>query len=76
VNRFIKWFYQLGTPRFFYPLTGKLSPWLAGISLLLLAVGSYWGLFVAPADYQQGEAFRIIYVHVPAAWLSMFVYAM
>jgi heme exporter protein C len=76
VNRFIKWFYQLGTPRFFYPLATQLSPWLAAISLLLLAVGGYWGLVVAPADYQQGEAFRIIYVHVPAAWLSMFVYAM
>jgi heme exporter protein C len=76
MNRFMKWVYQLGKPRFFYPLAGKLSPWLAAISLLLLVVGGYWGLVVAPADYQQGEAFRIIYVHVPAAWLSMFVYAM
>ncbi|MFT4563517.1 MAG: heme exporter protein C, partial [Gammaproteobacteria bacterium] len=51
-----------------------LSPWLTGLCVLLFAVGLYTGLFVAPADYQQGESFRIIYVHVPAAWMSLFIY--
>jgi heme exporter protein C len=72
---FWRWFYQLGVPRFFYPLAGRVQPWLLAASLLCLAVGGYWGFVLAPPDYQQGEAFRIIYVHVPAAWLSMFVYA-
>ena len=42
--------------------------------LALIAYGVYAGLFLAPADYQQGDAFRIIYVHVPSAWMSLFVY--
>ncbi len=68
--------YKYASPRHFYHLAGRLIPWLAGLTGVLLAVGIYFGLFVAPADYQQGESYRIMFVHVPAAWLSMFVYMM
>lgn len=58
----------------FYALAQRLSPWCFAISALLFAVGLVGGLVIAPADYQQGDGFRIIYVHVPSAWLSMFAY--
>ncbi len=51
-----------------------LTPWFGGSALLLLLAGAYGGLVIAPADYQMGDGFRIIYVHVPSAWLSLFVY--
>ncbi len=51
-----------------------MIPWFAMPGLILIGYGAYAGLFVAPADYQQGDAFRIIYVHVPAAYLSMMAY--
>lgn len=70
----LKWFYQLAVPHFLYPRIQAWLPWVAGLSLVTLGLGLVWGLVWAPADYQQGDAFRIIYVHVPAAWLSMMVY--
>jgi heme exporter protein C len=66
--------YKYGSPKYFYPLAGQLIPWLAGITALLLALGLYLGLFVAPPDYQQGESVRIMFIHVPAAWMSLFIY--
>jgi len=69
----INWF-KYASPVSFYPLAGRLSPWFAGVTLVLLAIGLYLGFFVAPTDYQQGEAYRIMFVHVPAAWMSMFIY--
>ncbi|VFN04438.1 MAG: heme exporter protein C [Candidatus Kentron sp. G] len=57
-----------------YRLAGALAPWFGWTSLVLLLAGLYGGLIAAPADYQQGDAFRIIYVHVPAAVLSLFIY--
>ena len=57
-----------------YRLSRSLSPWLAGGCALLFTWGLVGGLLLAPADYQQGDSFRIMYVHVPAAWMSMFVY--
>ncbi|MGE0858700.1 MAG: heme ABC transporter permease [Gammaproteobacteria bacterium] len=57
-----------------YRLSRALTPWLAGLTLALFAWGLVSGLLFAPADYQQGESFRIMYVHVPSAWMSMFVY--
>ena len=69
-----KWFHQLASPPHFYRLAGTLLPWFAWPALLLIAVGTWGGLVAAPPDYQQGEGFRIIYVHVPSAWLSMFGY--
>ena len=68
------WFHKLGSPRYFFALAQRLTPWLGTLACVLLAVGAYWGLVVAPPDYQQGESYRIIFVHVPAAWMSMFVW--
>lgn len=67
-------FHRWGSPPTFYRFAGRLMPWLAIPAWLLLAHGLYASLLLAPADYQQGEGFRIIYVHVPAAWLSLFIY--
>ncbi|MBV8271776.1 MAG: cytochrome c biogenesis protein CcsA, partial [Cupriavidus sp.] len=57
-----------------YPLAGRLAPWCFGAAALFLAVGLYLGFVVAPTDAQQGEVYRIIFIHVPAAWMSMFIY--
>lgn len=65
------WFHRLASPPTFYRLADRFAPWLAVLSALLIGYGLVGGLVLAPADYQQGEAFRIIYVHVPAAWLSL-----
>ena len=67
-------FHRLASPKHFYSFAGTLIPWLGWSTLILFIVGIYLGLFVAPTDYQQGESYRIIYIHVPAAWMSMFVY--
>lgn len=69
-----RWFHRMASPVWFYRISGKLLPWLSALFILLFVAGLYGGLVLAPADYQQGDSFRIIYVHVPAAWLSMFVY--
>ena len=55
-------------------MSGKLIPWFAVSAMLLGVYGLYMGLFVAPTDYQQGESYRIIFIHVPAAWMSLFIY--
>ena len=69
------WFHKLASPPHFYRIAGRLAPWFGWPAFLLIVVGLYGGLVLAPADYQQGEGFRILYVHAPSAWLSMFVYA-
>ncbi len=69
----INWF-KYASPVSFYPLAGKSIPWFATGAAVLAVIGLYVGFFVAPTDYQQGEAYRIIYIHVPAAWMSMFIY--
>lgn len=66
--------HKFASPRFFYDASGRLIPWLAWLTVIAMLAGLYGGLFYAPTDYQQGESFRIIYVHVPAAWMSMFIY--
>ncbi|MDE2461977.1 MAG: heme ABC transporter permease CcmC, partial [Gammaproteobacteria bacterium] len=68
------WFHQLASPPYFYRLAGRLAPWLAWASLIVILAGLYGGLWLAPPDYQQGDGFRIIYVHVPSAWMSLFIY--
>jgi len=68
------YFHKLASPPHFYALSAKLIPWLAALGVILVAYGTFAGLFLAPPDYQQGDAFRIIYVHVPAAYLSMMAY--
>jgi heme exporter protein C len=68
------WFHKFGSPPHFYRIAGKWIPWLSGIFLVLLATGLYGGLIAAPPDYQQGDSYRIIFVHVPSAWMSLFIY--
>ena len=70
------WFHRLASPPHFYRIAGTLSTWLLWPSILLIAIGTYGGLILAPPDYQQGDAFRIIYVHVPSAYLSTMIYAL
>ncbi len=72
-SRRIHWF-AYSSPQIFFPIAGKLIPWFATIAAILGAIGLYIGFFVAPTDHQQGDAYRIIYLHVPAAWMSMFIY--
>jgi heme exporter protein C len=66
--------YKFASPATFYPLAGKMIPWFGWLAGALAAVGLYVGLVVAPTDFQQGDAYRIIFIHVPAAWMSMFLY--
>ena len=73
-NTIWRFFHKLASPKHFYRISGLLIPWLAAITAALLMVGLYMGLFVAPPDYQQGQSYRIIFVHVPSAWMSMFIY--
>ena len=68
------WFHKLASPPHFYDVSARIIPWFTVPSIILLTYGTYAGLFVAPPDYQQGDAFRIIYVHVPSAYLSMMAY--
>tara|TARA_B100000902_G_scaffold376242_1_gene407082 strand:- start:20 stop:745 length:726 start_codon:yes stop_codon:yes gene_type:complete len=63
------------SPEGYYKFTSMIIPWFLLLSLLLITYGLYLGLFVAPPDYQQGDAFRIMYVHVPSAWISLFAYS-
>ncbi len=65
---------QLSSPKTFYPVAGKMIPWFMGLTVILTLVGLYIGFFVAPTDYQQGESYRVMFIHVPAAWMSMFIY--
>jgi heme exporter protein C len=69
----IKWFW-FASPQTFYPLAGMIARIAAASAVLLALAGLYVGLFVAPTDAQQGEVYRIIFIHVPAAWMSMFIY--
>jgi len=69
-----KFLHKLASPPHFYGLAKSIIPWLAFPGLLLIAYGTYAGLFIASTEAVQGEAFRIIYVHVPAAYLSMMAY--
>jgi len=67
----LDWF---ANPNRFLRLAAVVQPWAAGLTLVLAAAGLYLGLFRAPPDYQQGESVRIMYVHVPAAWMALFCY--
>jgi heme exporter protein C len=65
------WF---ANPARFMRIAETVQPWIAGLTVLCIAAGLYYGLVISPADYQQGETVRIMYVHVPAAWMSLFIY--
>jgi len=68
------WFHRFGSPPHFYRLARRLAPWFGWPAAILCLAGLIGGLGLAPPDYQQGDGFRIIYVHAPAAWLSLMVY--
>ena len=70
------WFHHLASPPHFYTFATRWSPRLAWLALALFAIGGYGGLVLAPPDYQMGDSYRILFVHAPAAWMSMFVYAL
>lgn len=72
-NKLINWF-KFSSPATFYPLAGRIAYWSTIVMIVLLVVGLYMSFFVAPTDYKQGEGYRIIFVHVPAAWMSMIIY--
>ena len=65
---------KIANLRFFYTRTESIAFILSILSFLLFCIGIYWGLYIAPTDYLQGDSYRIMYVHVPAAWLSLQVY--
>lgn len=69
-----KWLHTYAKPEKTYYFCGKLLPWFSGFAITFLVFGSIWGLLFAPADYQQGDSFRIIYIHVPSAIWSMGIY--
>jgi len=66
--------FRFAAPAEFYRLAGRLTPWFAALSIVLAVIGLYIGFFAAPTDAQQGESYRIIFIHVPAAWMAMFLY--
>ncbi len=66
--------YQFASPQAFFPVAGKMIPWFSLLAGALALAGLYVAFFVAPTDATQGEAYRIIFIHVPAAWMSMFIY--
>ncbi|SMM99096.1 Cytochrome c-type biogenesis protein CcmC, putative heme lyase for CcmE [uncultured Candidatus Thioglobus sp.] len=69
-----KWIQAFASPQNFYQTSAKIIPWFFYPFVILSLAGLYWGLIVSPADYQQGDSVRIMYVHVPAAWMSLFIY--
>lgn len=76
MNPVVRWFHQLGSPPYFDRFAARWAPWGYGLGLVVMAWGIWQGLFAVPADYQQGDSFRIIYVHVPSAWMSLAVYGL
>ena len=70
------WFHKWASPKWFYDMSGRWLPWLAGLSALLLVTGTVWGLFFAPTHWEQGDSYRIIYVHVPSAFLAQSAYVL
>lgn len=76
VNAFLRWFHQLGSPPAFDRFAARWAPWGYASGGLCMAIGLCLGLFSVPADYQQGDSFRILYVHVPSAWMSLAVFGL
>jgi heme exporter protein C len=68
--------YKYAAPANFYPLAGKMIPLFAVLTAMLFMAGLYVGFLVAPTDFQQGESYRILFIHVPAAWMGMFLYVL
>ena len=66
--------YRFASPATFYPLAGAMIPYFAAVSVVFGLAGLWLGMLVAPTDFQQGEGYRIIFIHVPTSWMSMFIY--
>jgi heme exporter protein C len=75
-NALVLWFHKLGSPPIFDRFARRWAPWCYLAGLLLMGWGLYQALFVVPTDYKQGDSFRILYIHVPSAWMSLFVFGM
>ena len=76
MNPLVRWFHQLGSPPYFDRFAARWAPWCYGIGLAIMLIGLWGAFFNVPADYQQGDSFRILYIHVPAAWMSMAVFGL
>jgi heme exporter protein C len=76
MNPVVRWFHQLASPPYFDRFAARWAPWSYALAMLVMAYGLWDALFGVPADYQQGDSFRILYIHVPSAWMSMFVFAL
>lgn len=76
MNPVVRWFHQLGSPPYFDRFAARWAPWSYALAVLVMAYGLWGALFNVPADYQQGDSFRILYIHVPSAWMSLFVFAL
>jgi heme exporter protein C len=72
-NRLVNWF-KFASPQSFYPLAGKMIPWFWALTAIFGLIGLWISFFVAPTDAQQGEGYRIIFLHVPTSWMSMVIY--
>jgi len=72
--RLPRWFHQLGSPPYVYRLAATLSPWLGAAAGVLISIGAFWGLVIAPPDYLQGDVYRIIYIHPQTAYVGMMAY--
>ena len=70
------WFHRMGSPAWFYHFASRWAPVFAVLALIFLVAGLYYGLVVAPPDYQMGDSYRILFVHVPSAWMSMSTYVL
>lgn len=68
--------HRFANPLRYQRIADLIFPWAGGLAVVLALVGLYFALFVAPADYQQGQAYRIMFVHVPAAWMALMIYGM
>ncbi|MFP5374643.1 MAG: heme ABC transporter permease CcmC [Gammaproteobacteria bacterium] len=76
MNPVLRWFHQLGSPPTFDRFAARWAPWAYALAVAVMAWGAWLALFQVPADYQQGDSFRILYIHVPSAWMSLFVFAL
>jgi len=75
-DAFVRWFHRMGSPKYFFDHSKQWIFWSRLGFCVLFPLAMIWGLFIAPSDYQQGDSFRIIYIHVPSASLAMSIYAM
>jgi heme exporter protein C len=75
MNALLLWFHRTGSPPNFDRFCARWTPWCFAAAVALLLPGLYGALFSVPTDYKQGDSFRILYIHVPAAWMSLLVYA-